>query len=88
MYAILQLLRLPTLFTAMADIFLGYVLTHRVLDPWPEFVGLLLASSGLYLAGMVFNDIFDRVQDAAKHPIVRFLPDESRCGRRFCSASD
>lgn len=68
MYAILQLLRLPTVFTAMADIFLGYVLTHRGLDPWPQFVGLLAASCGLYLAGMVFNDIFDRVQDAAERP--------------------
>lgn len=68
MYAILQLLRLPTVFTAMADVFLGYVLTHRGLDPWPQFVGLLVASCGLYLAGMVFNDIFDRVQDAAERP--------------------
>lgn len=68
MYAILQLLRLPTVFTAMADIFLGYVLTHRGLEPWPPFVGLLVASCGLYLAGMVFNDIFDRAQDAAERP--------------------
>lgn len=68
MYAILQLLRLPTVFTAMADIFLGFILTHRKLDPWPEFVGLLMASCGLYLAGMVFNDVFDRVQDAAERP--------------------
>lgn len=68
MYAILQLLRLPTVFTAMADIFLGYVLTHRGLEPWPQFAGLLVASCGLYLAGMVFNDIFDRAQDAAERP--------------------
>lgn len=68
MYAILQLLLLPTVFTAMADIFLGYVLTHRGLEPWPPFVGLLVASCGLYLAGMVFNDIFDRAQDAAERP--------------------
>jgi hypothetical protein len=86
MLAYLQLLRLPTVFTAMADIILGFVLTHRFLygpqsvgepgaiervigwnEPW-HFAGLLAASSCLYLAGMVFNDVFDRRQDAAERP--------------------
>ena len=64
----LQLLRLPTVFTAMADIFLGYILTHRGFEPVDKFLGLLGASCGLYLAGMVFNDVFDRKQDAAERP--------------------
>jgi len=82
----LQLLRLPTVFTAMADIMLGFVLTHRFIygpianpeaDPllqqigWHDsiqFVELVVASSCLYLAGMVFNDVFDRAQDAAERP--------------------
>jgi 4-hydroxybenzoate polyprenyltransferase len=64
MLAYLQLIRLPTVFTAMADIFLGYLLTHGGFEPWPKFAGLLAASSGLYLAGMVFNDVFDVKQDA------------------------
>lgn len=64
----LQLLRLPTVFTAMADIFLGFILTHRSLEPWPKFAGLLAASSCLYLAGMVFNDVFDVKQDRAERP--------------------
>jgi 4-hydroxybenzoate polyprenyltransferase len=85
MLAFLQLLRLPTVFTAMADIVLGFVLTHRFLygpfkpvadqlEPqigWHEpgqFVGLLISSCCLYLAGMVFNDVFDRKQDAAERP--------------------
>jgi hypothetical protein len=85
MLAFLQLLRLPTVFTAMADIVLGFVLTHRFLyGPleqiadgtgqrmgWhrpDQFLGLLLASSCLYLSGMVFNDIFDRKQDAEERP--------------------
>ncbi|HUQ68190.1 MAG TPA: UbiA family prenyltransferase [Planctomycetaceae bacterium] len=68
MLAYLQLLRLPTVFTAMADIVLGFVLTHRSLEPWPQFLGLLLSSCGLYLAGMVFNDVFDRKQDALERP--------------------
>jgi len=72
MIAYLQLVRLPTVFTAMADILLGYVLTHPVIvgpsgwDNPAKFVGLLAASCGLYLAGMVFNDVFDRKQDAAE----------------------
>jgi 4-hydroxybenzoate polyprenyltransferase len=86
MLAYLQLLRLPTVFTAMADIVLGFVLTHRFIygplvvgdDQFAEpalgwnqpaqFVGLLAASCCLYLSGMVFNDVFDRKQDAAERP--------------------
>ncbi|MBM4075479.1 MAG: hypothetical protein FJ267_07530, partial [Planctomycetes bacterium] len=76
MLAFLQLVRLPTVFTAMADIFLGYALTHRyIVGPPPEgwdnpskFFGLLIASCCLYLSGMVFNDVFDRKQDAIERP--------------------
>ncbi len=86
MFAYLQLLRLPTVFTAMADIVLGFVLTHRYLygpfnsvenGPFDQpvgwhqpgqFLGLLFASCCLYLSGMVFNDLFDRRQDAVERP--------------------
>ena len=74
MLAFLQLVRLPTIFTAMADIVLGYVLTHLVIvgptgfDNAPKFFGLLASSCCLYLAGMVFNDVFDRKQDAEERP--------------------
>ncbi|MEX0979204.1 MAG: UbiA family prenyltransferase [Pirellulales bacterium] len=57
-------MRLPNVFTAMADILLGFLLTHRRLDPWQEFALLLGASSLLYMAGIVLNDYFDREQDA------------------------
>jgi hypothetical protein len=60
--------RLPNVFTAMADIFLGFLLTHRRLAPWPQFVLLLGTSCLLYLAGMVLNDYFDREQDARERP--------------------
>jgi 4-hydroxybenzoate polyprenyltransferase len=66
--AYLQLVRLPNVFTAMADILLGFLLTHRRLDPWPQFALLLVASCLLYLAGMVLNDYFDREQDARERP--------------------
>lgn len=72
--AYLRLLRLPTVFTALADIFLGYLLTHPTLtsddgpDPLPSFLLLCAASAGLYLSGMVFNDYFDRLIDAQERP--------------------
>lgn len=68
MRAYLQLVRLPNVFTAMADILLGFLLTHRRLDPWPEFALLLAASSVLYLSGIALNDYFDREQDARERP--------------------
>jgi len=64
----LQLCRFAAVFTAMADIFLGYLLTHDSLEPGLEFGLLLAASSSLYLAGMVFNDLFDREIDAQERP--------------------
>lgn len=64
----LQLCRFPAVFTAMADIFLGFLLVHIDLQPTAEFGALLAASSCLYLAGMVFNDVFDRQVDAVERP--------------------
>jgi 4-hydroxybenzoate polyprenyltransferase len=66
--ALAQLVRLPNVFTAFADICLaacaaGY-LTSR-----PVVFALMLAGSGcLYLAGMVWNDHFDRHDDAKTRP--------------------
>jgi 4-hydroxybenzoate polyprenyltransferase len=68
MRAYLQLVRLPAVFTAMADIVLGYVLANGTLTPFSRFAALLGASSALYLAGMVFNDFFDRRIDAVERP--------------------
>jgi 4-hydroxybenzoate polyprenyltransferase len=64
----LQLCRFPAVFTALADILLGFLLVHRTLEPVGEVVLLLIASAGLYLAGMVFNDVFDRARDAVERP--------------------
>jgi 4-hydroxybenzoate polyprenyltransferase len=66
--AYFQLMRLPAVFTALADILLGFLLTHRSLSPIGDLAALLGASSGLYLAGMVFNDLFDRDLDARERP--------------------
>lgn len=63
-----QLVRLPNVFTAMADVMMGYLVTHSSLAPWRNFAPLLAASCALYLAGMVLNDYFDRRQDAVERP--------------------
>ena len=67
--AYLQLVRFPAVFTAMADIFLGFLLTHTSLEEnYFPFAMLLVASCCLYMAGMVFNDVFDRKIDAEQRP--------------------
>jgi 4-hydroxybenzoate polyprenyltransferase len=64
----LQLMRFPAVFTALADIGLGFLLTHQRLAPLGDLAALAIASSGLYLGGMVLNDYFDRDLDARERP--------------------
>lgn len=66
--AYFELLRLPAVFTAMADVMMGYLVTHQDLRPVALFLLLAAASSCLYLAGMVFNDVFDADLDARQRP--------------------
>lgn len=66
--AFAQLLRIPNVFTAFADIALGAcvavaVLPAQPIDFWLAYVVLALASGCLYLAGMVWNDVFDLAED-------------------------
>lgn len=69
MMAWLRLIRLPTVFTAMADIFLGFLLiSNGQFEPTRDFVLLLAASSCLYLSGMVFNDVLDLAKDIQERP--------------------
>jgi 4-hydroxybenzoate polyprenyltransferase len=66
--ALLELLRLPNVFTALADVAMGFLFTHTTAQPAPQFVLLALASCSLYLAGMVLNDYFDRDIDSQERP--------------------
>lgn len=66
--ALLQLVRIPTVFTAMADIFLGFLLTHTSLEPVDTFAFLLAASVCIYWTGMILNDYFDRDVDGQERP--------------------
>ncbi len=66
----LQLLRLPNVFTAAADVTMGFVVTQRGIEPEQErdFGMLVAASCLLYLSGMVLNDVFDANVDAVERP--------------------
>lgn len=74
-----RLLRLPNVFTALADIALGLCATYAlspgvVDDAFAWKAALLLAASGcLYSAGMVWNDYFDFAEDKRDRPF-RPLP--------------
>jgi 4-hydroxybenzoate polyprenyltransferase len=66
--AFAQLLRVPNVFTAFADIAVGACVAAAVLpspptELWLAFVLVALASGCLYLAGMVWNDVFDLDED-------------------------
>ncbi|MEZ6061557.1 MAG: UbiA family prenyltransferase [Planctomycetaceae bacterium] len=72
----LRLMRLPTVFTALADILCGFLVSSAVgggmsvgeVLAKPELWCLLAASAGLYLGGMVLNDVFDARLDAVERP--------------------
>lgn len=68
--AYLQLLRLPNVFTAIADVLMGFLFTHAAFVPGDGWsLGLLvMASALLYTAGMVLNDVFDVAIDAQERP--------------------
>src|SRR5438477_2082965 len=71
--AFAQLVRLPNVFTALADIALGALVTGALPPRWLPFVLLALASACLYCGGMVWNDYFDIEQDRRERPF-RPLP--------------
>jgi 4-hydroxybenzoate polyprenyltransferase len=69
-----QLVRLPNVFTAFADIGLGVLASGGGSGLWWVAAGLLFLASGcLYSGGMVWNDYFDLDQDRRERPF-RPLP--------------
>ncbi len=79
--AYLRLFRLPNVFTALADITMGFLYVRHALDPPLVFAALLGASALLYTSGMVLNDVFDYQIDAQQRPF-RPLP-SGRISRRW-----
>lgn len=72
-----QLVRLPNVFTALADIWLGaFAVQATSADAgsrWPAYLLLMITSACLYCAGMVWNDFCDLEQDRRERPF-RPLP--------------
>ena len=76
--AYLELIRAPAVFTALADVLLGFFFAYRPTlffeaivpwtPPWALLAMLLGASLCLYMAGMVLNDFFDAQVDARERP--------------------
>lgn len=65
-------MRIPTVFTAMSNILCGFLITHKIvpaeLAKEKHLWLLLVSSAGLYLGGMVLNDVFDAALDSVERP--------------------
>ena len=66
-------MRLPNVFTAVADVAMGYLFVHGSVENASQLALLIAASALLYTAGMVLNDVFDFEVDAKERPF-RPLP--------------
>jgi 4-hydroxybenzoate polyprenyltransferase len=66
--AYLELVRIPNVFTAMADIFVGFALTYADFSRWDVLAALLVSSACLYMAGIVVNDVIDYPLDLVQRP--------------------
>jgi 4-hydroxybenzoate polyprenyltransferase len=69
----LRLMRLPNVFTAIADVTMGYLFVHGSIPAPLKLACLVAASALLYSAGMVLNDVFDIEIDRKERPF-RPLP--------------
>jgi 4-hydroxybenzoate polyprenyltransferase len=69
-----RLMRLPNVFTALADIGLGFFFTHAItgfeipLELLAPLGCLLAASANMYTAGMILNDVYDVDIDRVERP--------------------
>jgi 4-hydroxybenzoate polyprenyltransferase len=79
--AFAQLLRIPNVFTAFADIAMAACAAGYLVDEPLVFFALLAASGCLYCGGMVLNDFFDRHEDARTRPF-RPIPSGRICHKR------
>ena len=69
----LQLVRIPNVFTVLADVGAAFLLVAGGPAPVARFITILLAGVSLYWAGMVLNDVFDVEKDRrerSSRPIV------------------
>lgn len=63
-----QLVRLPNVFTVLADVGAAFLLVSHGPYPVGRFVFIVLAGVALYWAGMILNDVFDIDRDRQERP--------------------
>jgi hypothetical protein len=63
-----QLVRLPNVFTALADIGMAALVSGALPAAWGAVLLVAVASACLYCGGMVWNDYFDVEQDKRERP--------------------
>jgi len=69
MLAWLRLMRLPAVFTAISNVLCGcFIASPGQAPPLLQLWLLVLTTTGLYLGGMVLNDVFDAALDAVERP--------------------
>ena len=66
--SLLRLMRIPNVFTAIADVMMGFIFIHQSFEPVGGLVLLILATACLYSAGMILNDVFDFKVDSELRP--------------------
>ena len=63
-----KIMRLPLVFTAIADVTAAYYLSTSGQGSWKIAIFLGMISAGLYTGGMVLNDLCDVKRDRELHP--------------------
>ena len=64
----LQLVRLPNVFTVLADVSAAFLLVAGGINPSARFVLIVLSGVALYWSGMILNDVFDVEKDRSERP--------------------
>ncbi len=67
--AYLDLVRIPNLFTAAADVLGGFFFAGGLLEEWPVVLRLCVSSMCLYGGGAALNDVCDAPRDAVERPL-------------------
>lgn len=68
LYRWAQLVRLPNVFTVIADVSAAFLLVAHGPYPVGRFALIVLAGIALYWAGMILNDLFDVDRDRQERP--------------------
>jgi len=67
-FAYLQLMRFPNLFTSIADVLAGYLIVKGLKISIPELLALCISTAFIYGGGCILNDVRDRERDSVERP--------------------